>query len=96
MRLFRFIAQFFQKDAVYCEDCLHRMPEEDHQVGGPKCHAHPITRDNSDENTYVKREAEVKIIKTFKSCKEVRSLRTMPPTYDPTCWKFDKKVKEKT
>lgn len=96
MRLFRFVAQFFHKGAIYCEDCMHCVPEDEHQVGGPKCDAYLITIDNSDKDTYVKRGAEVRIVKSYKSCKDVRSIKSLPVIYDETCWKFDKKVKEKT
>lgn len=98
MRLFRYIAQFFGEN-VYCEDCMHCAPREDQPWDssnaifdrGPICKAHPITVDCSEKDTFVKRGANVKIIKAHKSCDEVRLLRSMPKTYDPTCWKFDKK-----
>ena len=94
MRLFRFIAQFFQKEAVYCEDCVHCVPGDKYQQDGYMCKDHPLKVDFSETDTYVKRGAKVEIVKTSKSCKNVRALKEIPVTYDPTCWKFDKKIKK--
>lgn len=92
MRLFRFIAQFWSDDGIYCEDCIHCVPG-DEQIGKKKkmCKAHPIKVDCSEKDTFVKRGAKVNIIKTYKSCEEVRLIKTMPLSYCDTCWKFDKK-----
>jgi hypothetical protein len=91
MRLFRFIAQFFQKEAVYCEDCIHCVPGDYHHKDKKMCKAHPIKVDLSEKDTYVKRGAKVKIVETYKSCHEIRLIKAMPVIYDSTCWKFDKK-----
>lgn len=91
MRLFRFIAQFFQKGAIYCEDCMHCMPRDKYHKGKTICKAHPVMVDQSEKDTYVKRVEEVEPIKTYKFCQEVRLIKTLPVIYDSTCWEFDKK-----
>ena len=96
MRLFRFIVQFFQKEAIYCKDCMQCLPGDKYQKGKTMCKAHPLKVDLSEKDTYVKRGAKVKIVETYKSCKEIRMLKAMPVIYDATCWKFDKKVKKNT
>ncbi len=92
MRLFRYIAQFFG-ESVYCEDCIHCVPQEEDTIfpSGPICKAHPMTVDRSEKDDFVKRGREINIVKTYKPCKEVRLIKTMPLSYMPTCWKFDKK-----
>lgn len=93
MRLFRFIAQFFHKGAIYCEDCLHCVSGDKYQKDKPMCKARPIKVDLSEKDTYVKRGANVRIVETYKSCEEIRLIKSFPVIYDETCWKFDKKVK---
>ncbi len=92
MRLFRYIAQFFG-ESIYCEDCIHCTPSDTDTITdkGPMCKAHPITIDCSEKDTFVKKDRKIEIIKSYKPCKEVRLIKTMPLTYDETCWKFDKK-----
>ena len=96
LRLFRFIAQFFQKGAIYCEDCIHCVPGDNIHKGKDMCKAYPLKVDLSEKDTYVKRGAKVKIIKTYKSCEELRLLKSLPVVYDETCWEFDKKIKKST
>lgn len=90
MRLFRFIAQFFG-ESVYCEECIHCVAGDKYNKSQPMCKAHPITVDCSEKDTFVKRDRKIEIIKSYKPCKEVRLLKSMPLTYDDACWKFDKK-----
>jgi len=96
MRFFRFIAQFFG-EPIYCEDCVHRIPRNEDTIFSKvdMCKAHPIEVECGHKDDYVKRGAKVKIIDTFKTCKEVRSVKIWPVEYSETCWKFDKKVLDK-
>lgn len=94
MRLFRYIAQFW-RGPVFCEDCMHCVSGDKHQKGQDMCEASPLEVDCSDIDTFVNRNRKIDIINTFKSCEEVRRIKSSPRSYDLTCWKFDKKVLDK-
>ena len=91
MNLFKWIVQKFS--TVYCEDCINCIPSDGQIMmdDGPMCKAYPIKVDCSDIDTYVDKNRKIKIVESYKRCKNLRNIKSLPLTYSSICFKFSPK-----